>query len=134
MALQYGLPEAARSAVRQQQQALSIKAGLLETVVIHNLLHLLQFSEMVTAANRSQGAAPGMGQQIFRQMLVQPACLRNVLHSGQFLLKLIRIVFSREDIRLPQRHAAADIVTHQCRVEMAQREEGCADGIATPGM
>ena len=62
MALQYGLPEAARSAVRQQQQALSIKAGLLETVVIHNLLHLLQFSEMVTAANRSQGAAPGMGQ------------------------------------------------------------------------
>ncbi|SVM49085.1 Uncharacterised protein [Klebsiella pneumoniae] len=61
MALQDRLSQAARPAVHQQQQMLSIQTGLLKALAIDDPIHLLQFSEVVTAANRAQRAAPGMG-------------------------------------------------------------------------
>src|SRR5688572_29485970 len=128
------LPEAARSAVNQQEHAVGSKPAPLQVGGINDFVDLLQLGEVVSSAKRAQRVVEAGGGQAFAGEEIGEVALPWLFQIEGQLRPSIELHFSGGNVRLPKRHAAADVRSDHLRMDRAVGDEDRAHRMSLAGV
>lgn len=131
---QDGFAQAARATVHQQEQVATVETEGFHRGFVVELIELLQLGEVIAAADGTQRMLVATGRQAEACDALAPVIVQRTIEVAEALFQLVQVQFGGGDIGAPQRHAAADVVAHQRRIQAAGGEERRADRVAATGV
>ena len=112
----------------------AVESQLREGRFVLNRVDPLQFGEMVAAADGSKRRACQPRGHAARLEPLGGIAVPWIVEPGQLLDELVELDLAHRQVALPQRHAAADVVADQGRVDHAAADKGRADRIGLAGV
>src|SRR5579862_585379 len=131
---QHGFPEPARPAVNEHHELLLTDADFFERSSVEDLLHGLQFSEVISTADCAKGTVELRGLKTVRSEEFTNVLIPRVLKVEPQRSPAIKLHLTPKQAGLEQRHAAADIAPDHVRVNEFVRHERRTDGRAPTRM
>ena len=131
---QHGFADSPRTAVNQQHEPVFLQPEVSHGGRDFDFVNHLQLCEMVAAADGAQAAVehrwrdPGLGQW-FAEVAIP-----GVFEAAKLSDPAVQFQFSRQQARLPQRHATANVVASQVRIDEAADGDDRTNGRALARM
>ncbi len=129
-----GFSQAARAAVDEQHELLFGEFELREFRRIENHLDGLQFSEVITAANRAERGIELRGFQIAPGEKVADGFVPRMFELEWKFRPAIKLGVAPNEVCREQRHAATDVAADEVRINHTVCNESRADGRALAGV